>query len=245
MIGRARIAELSAAYFAQLSPLGLDLAAALHPAAVEPVRAPWRRLTARARLGSSGLLGREEPLGGSVASVDHRMVWRRGRPGRAAVLIPSPGGDWIPLAGSALCSLSLTWGGMGDILVPVCADGGPHPAFRAVMRAHDPDYVAAYQAMWSEIALADPGAYAGWRTNRAGSSDPADDEAELRQQFETEAAGSRGPGNRLPRSRSPGPGARRTRPRTDTFPSRTKARRSPSLSLGYLRSLGCWIGRLI
>jgi hypothetical protein len=130
-----------------------------------------------------------------VASVDHRMVWRRGRPGRAAVLMPSPGGDWIPLARSTLCSLSLTWGGMGNILVPVDAGGQPHPAFQAVVRAHDPDYVAAYQAMSPEIALADPGAYAAWKARRAASGDhgdDGDDEAMLRQQFEAEAAGFAG-----------------------------------------------------
>jgi len=126
-----------------------------------------------------------------VATVDHRMVWRRGRPGRAAVLIPSPGGDWIPLARSALCSLSLTWGGMGDIIVPVDAGNQPLPQFRAVVRAHDPDYVAAYQAMCSEVALADLGVYSAWKQNRPGSGDNGD-EAALRQHFETQAAGFAG-----------------------------------------------------
>ena len=127
-----------------------------------------------------------------MASVDHRMVWRRARPGRAAVLVPSPAGDWLPIAKRALCSLSLTWGGMGDILVPVGADSRPSPAFRAVLRAHDPDYVAAYEATSSEIALADPSAYAAWRAGRPGSSDDSEDETTLRQQFEAEMSGLRG-----------------------------------------------------
>lgn len=126
-----------------------------------------------------------------MASVDHRMVWRRARPGRAAVLIPSPAGDWLPIAKRALCSLSLTWGGTGDILVPVGADNRPSPAFRAVLRAHDPDYVAAYEATSSEIALADPAVYAAWRAGRADSSDDSEDEATLRQQFEAEMSGLR------------------------------------------------------
>jgi hypothetical protein len=127
-----------------------------------------------------------------VASVDHRMVWRRARPGRAAVLVPAPAGDWLPLVKRALCSLSLTWGGMGDILVPVGADSRPSPEFRAVLRAHDPDYVAAYEATSSEIALADPSAYAAWRASRSGSADDSEDETTLRQQFEAEMSGLRG-----------------------------------------------------
>jgi transposase len=126
-----------------------------------------------------------------ATSVDHRMVWRRARPGRAAVLVPSPAGDWLPIAKRALCSLSLTWGGMGDILIPVGADNRPSPAFRAVLRAHDPDYVAAYEATSSEIALADPSAYAAWRAGSAGSSDDSEDETTLRQQFEAEMSGLR------------------------------------------------------
>lgn len=79
---------------------------------------------------------------------------------------------------------------MGNILVPVGAGNQPLPAFRAVVRAHDPDYVAAYQAMCSEIALADPGVYAAWKASRPGSGDHGDDdEAALRQQFEAEGAG--------------------------------------------------------
>jgi len=127
-----------------------------------------------------------------VASVDHRMVWRRARPGRAAICIPSPGGDWIQIAKSALCSLSLTWGGVGDILVPIGADSQPSPAFRAVLRAHDPDYVAAYEATLGEIALADPGIYASWRAARAGTGDGGEEEAALRQQFEAEMTGRPG-----------------------------------------------------
>jgi hypothetical protein len=129
-----------------------------------------------------------------VASVDHRMVWRRARPGRAAILVPSPAGDWLPIAKRALCSLSLTWGGMGDILVPIGADSRPSPAFRAILRAHDPDYVAAYQATRTEIALADPSSYASWRAGRpAGAddseADDSEDETTLRQQFEAEMSG--------------------------------------------------------
>lgn len=79
----------------------------------------------------------------------------------------------------------------GGILVPVGADNRPSPAFRAVLRAHDPDYVAAYEATSSEIALADPSVYAAWRAGRADSSDDSEDEATLRQQFEAEMSGLR------------------------------------------------------
>src|SRR5713226_3263041 len=123
------------------------------------------------------------------------MVWRRARPGRAAVLIPSPVGDWIPIAKSALGSMSLTWGGAGDILVPVSADNRTPLVFRAVLRAHDPDYIAAYEATSGQIALADPVAYASWRARRPGSGNDGEDEATLRQLFETEVSGLAGAWN--------------------------------------------------
>ncbi|MCL5052790.1 MAG: hypothetical protein M1447_03105 [Gammaproteobacteria bacterium] len=47
---------------------------------------------------------------------------------------------------NALESLTLTWGGIGDILVPTDATGMPLPVFRNVVRAFDPDYICGYVA---------------------------------------------------------------------------------------------------
>jgi hypothetical protein len=52
--------------------------------------------------------------------------------------------DWERTAAGVLGSLSLTWGGAGDLVVPVTADG-PDPAFRPVVRAFDPDWIATYR----------------------------------------------------------------------------------------------------
>jgi hypothetical protein len=74
----------------------------------------------------------------------HPMVYRSARPGRVAVLMLASREDWERTAAGVLGSLSLTWGGAGGLVVPVTADG-PDPAFRPVVRAFDPDWIAAYR----------------------------------------------------------------------------------------------------
>lgn len=81
----------------------------------------------------------------------HPMVWRSARPGRAAVLMLASGEGWERTAAGVLGSLSLTWGGAGDLVVPVTADG-PHPAFRSVVRAFDPDWIAAYRITSDDLS---------------------------------------------------------------------------------------------
>lgn len=84
----------------------------------------------------------------------HPMVWRSARPGRAAVLMLASGEGWERTAAGVLGSLSLTWGGAGDLVVPVTADG-PDPAFRPVVRAFDPDWIAAYRITGADVPRPD------------------------------------------------------------------------------------------
>jgi hypothetical protein len=85
---------------------------------------------------------------------DHyRMVYRSTRPGRTAVLMLASAQDWEGTAAGVLGSLSLTWGGAGDIVVPVTA-GGPHPAFRPVVRAFDPDWITTYRITSADMPRA-------------------------------------------------------------------------------------------
>ena len=78
-----------------------------------------------------------------MADEHHRMVYRSARPGRTAVLMLAGSEGWEGTATGVLGSLSLTWGGLGNIVVPVTADG-PHPAFRPVVKAFDPDWISTY-----------------------------------------------------------------------------------------------------
>lgn len=98
-----------------------------------------------------------------MAETTHRMVSRRARPGRVALLVPNGGPGWQTVFKHALASLSATWGGVGDILVPTDENGQPHPGFRRIIRAFDPDYVGAYRAFHQELIRADPTYYPRWR----------------------------------------------------------------------------------
>jgi len=89
-----------------------------------------------------------------MADDHYRMVYRSARPGRTAVLMLAAEQDWENTAAGVLGSLSLTWGGAGDIVVPVTASG-PHPAFRPVVRAFDPDWITAYRITSADMPRAD------------------------------------------------------------------------------------------
>jgi hypothetical protein len=73
----------------------------------------------------------------------YRTVYRSARPGSTAVLMLAGSQDWEGITTGVLGSLSLAWGGLGDIVVPV-TETGPHPAFKPVVKAFDPDWVSTY-----------------------------------------------------------------------------------------------------
>ena len=111
--------------------------------------------------------------------VDHRV-----RPARTAVMLPSSDPGWMHAATSVLGSLSLTWGGLGDIVVPV-TDREPHPAFRRVVRAFDPDWVTYYEPTWYDLAQSDPDSYnAQLDTWVHGLAEKGADPSGLRNQLE-------------------------------------------------------------
>jgi hypothetical protein len=93
------------------------------------------------------------------------------------------GTNWYSIVRSALGSLSLTWGGVGDVLVPTSDDGRPHPAFRRLLRAHDPDYISAYQATRVEQVRADPNSFDKWLATQPDQGTPND---ELLARFEAD-----------------------------------------------------------
>jgi hypothetical protein len=84
----------------------------------------------------------------------HAMVYRSARPGRTAVLMLAGEEGWERTATGVLSSLSLTWGGVGNVVVPVTADG-PHPAFRPAVRAFDPDWISAYRITSADVPRPD------------------------------------------------------------------------------------------
>lgn len=117
-----------------------------------------------------------------MTETTHRMVFRRARPGRVALLVPSGWPGWQTIVKHALTSLSLTWGGVGDILVPTDERGQPHPAFRRIIRAFDPDYVGAYRASNQELIRADPTHYPRWRDEQPDRDSVTEDVLEARYQ---------------------------------------------------------------
>ena len=94
-----------------------------------------------------------------MADDHYRMVYRSARPGRTAVLMLAPERDWEGGAAGVLGSLSLTWGGAGNVVIPVTRDG-PHPVFRPVVRAFDPDWVSGYR--FSQADLRGDGDGSSW-----------------------------------------------------------------------------------
>lgn len=115
------------------------------------------------------------------------MVFRRARPGRIALLVPSGGPGWQTILKHALASLSVTWGGASDILVPTDEAGRPHSAFRGIIRAFDPDYVGAYRAFYQELIRADPTHYPRWRDEQPERGSVAEDILEARYQEQLDA----------------------------------------------------------
>ena len=116
-----------------------------------------------------------------MADDHYRMVYRSARPARTAMLMLAPEQGWEGAVAGVLGSQSLTWGGAGDIVVPVTADG-PHPAFRSAVQAFDPDWVSSYTTtsadmppagddrFWaSEVPDADVATVAGWCSPFPGS----------------------------------------------------------------------------
>jgi hypothetical protein len=89
-----------------------------------------------------------------MIDVRHPMVSRSARPGRAAVLMLTSEEGWERTAAGVLGSLSLTWGGAGGLVVPVSA-AGPNPVFRPVVRAFDPDWIAAYRVTSPDVPRPD------------------------------------------------------------------------------------------
>jgi hypothetical protein len=87
------------------------------------------------------------------------------RPARVAVLVPG-GRGWEPGVLRTLEVFSRTWGGAGNILVPV-AGGGVPEAFWPLLAVCDPDRLGYYQSTLRGHQLADPDAFDAWLSGQA------------------------------------------------------------------------------
>jgi hypothetical protein len=87
------------------------------------------------------------------------------RPARVAVLVPG-GQHWEPSVLRTLEVFSRTWGGAGNVLVPV-ASGGVSEAFWRLLAAYDPDRLGYYQTTLRGHQLADPDAVDEWLSTQA------------------------------------------------------------------------------
>jgi hypothetical protein len=93
-------------------------------------------------------------------TVDYRSINIAVRPARVAVRIGRHPNGWEPTVIRILESLSVTWGGAGDIIVPADDAGHVDSAVWQLTEVHDPDIWAAYAYTFRGREMAQPDRYA-------------------------------------------------------------------------------------
>jgi len=101
------------------------------------------------------------------SSLHYRMLRRRIRPARVATAIKSLADEWQPDAMRMLENYSVTWGGIGDLLIPVDAAGQIHDSFWPLVEIFDADVWAAYTITWRGFELANPDQFHAWLNREA------------------------------------------------------------------------------
>lgn len=81
----------------------------------------------------------------------------RYRAPRVAVLVPEH--DWEFFTREALERLTNIWGGAGDVIVPIAADGSINASIGVALRRFDPDYVCDLSCRLDRIELHRPGLF--------------------------------------------------------------------------------------
>lgn len=91
-----------------------------------------------------------------AAGMSYRQLRRRIRPARVVTVVPRIKEDWASTALRMLENYSITWGGCGDVLVPVDAESEWHPAFWPIVELFDADVWAGYTVTRRGQQLANP-----------------------------------------------------------------------------------------
>jgi hypothetical protein len=95
------------------------------------------------------------------------MLRRRIRPARVATSILSLADDWQPTVMRMLENYSITWGGIGNILIPIDETGHMNEAFWPLVEIFDADLWAAYMVTRRGLELANPDAFREWLNREA------------------------------------------------------------------------------
>ena len=95
-------------------------------------------------------------------SLVYRQLRHRIRPARIATAIPVPDPHWEHTAFRMLENYSVTWGGIGNLSIPIRGDDVAHPAFWPLIELFDADLWATYIHTIRGLQLADPERYEQW-----------------------------------------------------------------------------------
>ena len=101
------------------------------------------------------------------ASLHYRMLRRRIRPARVATSIPRLADDWQPTVMRMLENYSITWGGLGNLLIPIDETGHMNEAFWPLVEIFDADVWAEYMITRRGFELANPDGFREWLNREA------------------------------------------------------------------------------
>lgn len=104
---------------------------------------------------------------GGGSSLHYRMLRRRIRPARVATSIYGAADDWQPAVMRMLENYSVTWGGLGNILIPTDQAGQIHEAFWPLIEIFDADVWATYTITRRGIEMANPDGFRDWLNREA------------------------------------------------------------------------------
>ena len=95
-------------------------------------------------------------------ALEYRRLRLRLRTTRAITMFPGPDSGWEHAALRMLENYTVTWGGAGNILLPVAADGSIDSSFWPLIEIFDPDVWARYQKTIRAHQLASPDTFYEW-----------------------------------------------------------------------------------
>ena len=92
----------------------------------------------------------------------YRELYRHIRPARAVTVFGASGQSWMNSALRMLENYSVTWGGAGDLLIPIDKEGEIHPLLWPLVEIFDADLWAVYAETLRGVRLADPNTFEEW-----------------------------------------------------------------------------------
>jgi len=84
-----------------------------------------------------------------------------------ATVVPSIARDWEPAVMRMLENYSISWGGIGNVLIPVDETGSMHKAFWPLVEIFDADLWAGYTSTYRGFQLSNPDGFRQWMDREA------------------------------------------------------------------------------